>query len=1100
MPRARRWTALAVGAVLVLPAAGAAGDAPLGGRVASALPVVEDRAPRLALTDELTTTLVEVPVTHPVRSAFLTGGTTPPTAVVPGTPPVTEWSGQAHVADVWDLGRTWVFVTNRDEVPDRHAAGDVYAATAVDGGWDVRRLTCDDARESHPVVHPDGTVAYATDVDGDWDLALTTLGPDDACEDPPPPPLHAPGDDLWPAWLPQSRLLAFSSTRADPLADLFLLDADAPTAEPARLTSSPEAETQPAVSGLDSAGDGSVASLVYVRSAADEPAGTLNIIDLRDTVRGKDPFSPDAFSAPYKVWGGWQASEPAFGPDVTTTDDEVPPDARVLAWTSTRYDAAGDVVATIATRLPEQEGRLDLGDDVRVAGEPGRAESHPAWSSGFSEVDDGREQTWLTVQVADGDADLVDVRADDGGDGRVLASSVYPPPDDSSAGPRPDALGDVGPAYSPTGDRLVHSAQRQVVPGSEDLRTAWALRLHDARSGAELPLDYPREPDDVDLDAAWSPDGGRVAFVRHRLVAPTATTREATLQVLDLRATPPTLTQVPLPGDRWRGQVGLRDPSWSPDGTRIVVSRSFESFGIGLAAAVPDDEGDESELWVADVVAGTAAPLATVVPPSECVPGEPCEPLRLAVQGRSPAWSPDGREIAAASLGVWLPELSDVRWFQRAQVGVVTLESPASTAITAVRALTGFAQDGSPTPTRAVLAAADDPAWSPDGREIALTGVRAGRERDTSVWVLAADGSTARPLVDTPVLEREPVFQPWTDLVLTLAASVGGDGTGTVTAAVANAGPGPVDDATVTLALPAGASASGTPGCTVAGAEVTCTVPGRLAAGGRADVVVPVSGAGGLADPTVRGVATSTTPERVVANNSATVDLAAAGSVGVQVVLSAPVAWVGGRRVDATVTVRNAGTSPATDVRLTTGYPGTVVPSGLAPCAAPAGTCDLGTLPGGASVVLTVTLDPSVVVEGPPQTDLVTAAVTTATPDVQPADDTASAPLEVRRPVLTLSSGVTRPGEVTFAVGDLLPPGEQVVLAWSTGIMSAPGPHVVAADGRLRVTLPVVADTLLGPRTLTASSPAVPPTFAPVTTSLLVVPRSAQAPSFLFRD
>ncbi len=94
----------------------------------------------------------------------------------------------------------------------------------------------------------------------------------------------------------------------------------------------------------------------------------------------------------------------------------------------------------------------------------------------------------------------------------------------------------------------------------------------------------------------------------------------------------------------------------------------------------------------------------------------------------SPAWSPDGRELAYVS-------------FESQKAVVYTQE----TASGKRRAIANFRGSNSA------------PAWSPDGQTLALT---LSREGGSQLYLMGRGGNGVRRLTNTPAIDTEPVFSP----------------------------------------------------------------------------------------------------------------------------------------------------------------------------------------------------------------------------------------------------------------------------------------------------------------------------------------------------
>lgn len=972
--------------------------------------------------------------------------------------------------------------------------GDVYLryepSEELDSG--VVRITCDAAVDSHPVISPDGAwLAWATTRDGTWSIVRASLDdldfPDDLdwCEevgDRAEPVTTGDFDETWPAWTSDSDRIVYSSTESDPLGDLWSVSTD--TLVPVRLTSGTAAETQPTVSPW-----GDPVATVAFSTTQFRPDGSIALVGIaRDGEPASlfegnegevvDVYPPGSGTTEYP--NRVQGSEPTFG----QVDD-----VAWLAWTSRELDPAGDVWIGFL-----DDGAVGIGVMFQepVIARLGRAEMHPSWGSVFESDEGGTPAARLTFTDAPRLVDIHDVRADGSGDLRVLAQRTEQPPPDQPSAPSPEPLHELSPAYRPAGDALSYASENAVAPEFGDWILTQVVRTTPADVNAGVVEDYPAGP--FDAEPAWSPDGTRLAFARSPDPAGNAPTL---LYVADFRTSPATVTQVTQGGTGETFED--HDPTWTPDGSRLFFSRwSLTDRGTGVPA---------SERYAVEATTIWSVAASGTTPAQPVVVSDPCAPLALCprvLAGRSPTLSPDGTRLAVVDLGTRTPNAEGNPFVGVAPggIGIVTLGPTAGAPVVqSAVALTGIRSDGTATPARLVVDGTDNPAWSPDGSEVAFSAHRAGQPQQRGIWaVSSADGSGLHVVTDTQGTQDEPAYRPYADLAVTLDVTPSADGSATLVVSVSNAGPGLVDAAQVDVELPPGLSTTGVPGCTVTGQQLTCPLSEPLPPG-RAPVVlaVPVQGVSTTVGP-ITAVVTSTSPERDVTDNTASITPTVAQGVAVTLTVTPPTLWVGGLPATATFTVTNLGPQSLGDVTLTTTFPPFVTTAGSpsAPCTQASGTCTLGTLGPRDTATLTTELR-SVDFAGPPQTGQVTGAVTTSSPDPAPGDDTASAPVEVRAPELSASPGVARPGGVVFVAGRWFPPGEPVRLGWQPGIMSVPGPYPVQPDGTFQASVPVVADTILGPRRLVGTGTTPGPAFGAVEVPVLINPSSVAAPDFLFR-
>ncbi|MFE2410238.1 hypothetical protein ACFXDE_18060 [Kitasatospora sp. NPDC059408] len=565
---------------------------------------------------------------------------------------------------------------------------------------------------------------------------------------------------------------------------------------------------------------------------------------------------------------------------------------------------------------------------------------------------------------------------------------VHPAPPLDRLDLRPQAVdgteSTADPAWSPDGRRLAFTRTEyaQGSPAPTAGRPPTRVMVGDATdpSRATALAGQGIDPAMDQIEPAWSPDGKRLAFVQ--------TTRSCTDCV---QGTADRILVADVSGGVDKAKVVLTvpartrsgynctstdsDPAWSPDGSRLAFSRAgtctpiIHLADLREAPALAAVSGVR-HLWSVEAGAGGDQRDLTA---AQC--GDPDCP----VLDERPAYAPDGgglafaRKLLAATPDPNSPPPSCTSGFCPPPNGPPRATSP-------LRVLLELGPDGAschgvipPAPTCRTLGPVNgsppqpvafyqpaDPAWSPDGRQLAFdTGIRNGETLSGRIAVADAATGTGQVLPARYLADhRRPSWQPTADLAVALTAAqpqVSLGGTTELTLTVTNLGPAPAKGVTAGPALPAGLQAVGVPvpsqGTCPASTPYHCAL-GGLAKGASATVRLTVKGVATGAQRATAQAGGDVLDPRTENDQAETVVTVLAPGLAVTATAT-PGSVRPGEPVTVAFTVRNQGDGTASGVTLTP-----VVPAGLrvvsATPACPSTGCVLGDLGPGAQTVVEV--------------------------------------------------------------------------------------------------------------------------------------------------
>ena len=228
----------------------------------------------------------------------------------------------------------------------------------------------------------------------------------------------------------------------------------------------------------------------------------------------------------------------------------------------------------------------------------------------------------------------------------------------------------------------------------------WEIYVMDADGGNQQNLT--NNPSD-DRDPSWSPDGKRIVFFSNRDGHAIDGRPTSEIYVMDADGSnPQNLTNDPH-DDRY--------PSWSPDGKRIA----FASSRVAFDGKIPQS----LEIYVMDADGGNQQRLTD-------------SPL---FDDRHPSWSPDGKRIV---FGARREDHFETKFAITYEIYVMDADGGNQQRLTENRK-----NDWGPS-------------WSPDGKRIVFASDRKGDLVNIEIYVMDADGGNLQNLTNNRVHDRFP--------------------------------------------------------------------------------------------------------------------------------------------------------------------------------------------------------------------------------------------------------------------------------------------------------------------------------------------------------
>jgi Tol biopolymer transport system component len=303
------------------------------------------------------------------------------------------------------------------------------------------------------------------------------------------------------------------------------------------------------------------------------------------------------------------------------------------------------------------------------------------------------------------------------------------------------------PTWSPDGQRIAFSSSRD--------RTDYGHSIYTMNADGSDVRRLTSHPPRNDYRPKWSPDGGKIAFISSRVEPEPDSCSSApegcNFEIYAVNADGSGET-------RLTNSAGIdRNPSWSPDGSRVVFESkrdgnyeiyAVNSDGTGTTRLTNDPRNDGDPEW---------SPLGDEIAFARATPVTPytdryhVNVMRFDGSGvrelpgpagytrNEPAWSPDGHWIAF------------VAFAGQDQIHVARSDGSGDLALT---------DDQAPVPDYPGFIANRAPTFSPDGTKVAFTHVECPYYCDYSqLQVVNADGSGGRTTV-TANAAQEPDWQP----------------------------------------------------------------------------------------------------------------------------------------------------------------------------------------------------------------------------------------------------------------------------------------------------------------------------------------------------